>query len=348
MQLKSVPEDFVVVELARHNIKSTGHYALLELAKRNTTTERALSELADALGVKRRMLGYAGAKDARALTRQYVSLKLEQELLKRLKHLNRTSFTVRHVGFLDEQITLGNLDGNRFEIVVRKITAEHVTPLQRIPNYFDEQRFSRANAEIGLAILKKEFKAAAELLLQHDDEAGPRITRHLAERPNDYITALRLLPRNVLLLYVHAYQSKLFNAILARHIKEQDKGAVVIGGPVQITVQSKELPDEKIPIIGFGTPQDRFTEWYGAMLEKDGLTTRDFVVRSIPFLTVEGGDRDAFFTVADLTIGDLEEDDLFPGHKKQRLAFTLPKGCYATMVVKCLYRTGNLSGDAAP
>ena len=38
--------------------------------------------------------------------------------------------------------------------------------------------------------------------------------------------------------------------------------------------------------------------------------------------------------VANLTIGTLEDDELNDGRKKVRVVFSLPKGSYATMVIK--------------
>src|SRR4051812_10986970 len=106
MQLKTIPEDFVVTEKARHDIKESGPYLLVELSKRNLSTERALSLLADALHLQRKALGYAGAKDARALTRQYVSIRGDDSLIERIKKLRHNQFSVRVLGYLGEPLGL--------------------------------------------------------------------------------------------------------------------------------------------------------------------------------------------------------------------------------------------------
>jgi len=343
MQLKTIPEDFIVAELADHALDENGGYALLELTKRNTTTEKALSFIADSLHLQRKAIGYAGTKDSRAITRQYVTIRTDNSL-ERLP--SNSNVTVRLLGRVTEPLRLGMLDGNRFEIVVRKLTSERPTALAKLPNYFDEQRFSTSNAQLGKHILKQEFKEAINLLLTTDDEVAPRVKQYLETRMNDYIGALRLIPKNILLMYVHAYQSLLFNEVLRKYIKENDLAAVAVDGPVPLLIPTKAIPDAKIPIFGFGTEGvPVFGAWYEEVLAREGLVPRDFVVRQLPFLTVEGGERDAFFIVNDLTIGDPEPDDIFPEFRKQKLTFSLPKGCYATMVVKCLYRTGRvLSG----
>jgi tRNA pseudouridine13 synthase len=341
MQLKTVPEDFVVVEEATHTILPDGPYALLELTKRNMTTEAALQRLAEQLGIDRKRVGYAGTKDSRALTRQHVTIPASAAA--RL-HAVR-DIAVRHLGFLAESLHLGDLDGNRFEIIVRGITTEELHTLQHVPNYFDEQRFSQKNAQIGKAIVIGDFAVAAELICSTDDHAEREMRTVLDIRANDYVTALRRVPRSILLMYVHAYQSSLFNEVLARYVRHHDPAAVTVDGPVTITIPAVDVPPATIPLIGFGTElMPPLDAWYEELLAREGITQRDFVVRPLPQLSVEGGVRDAFIAVNDLVVGPLEEDDRIPGTKRQLLTFRLPKAAYATMCVKCWYRTGRVLG----
>lgn len=345
MQLKSTPEDFIVVEIANHEL-SDGPYALFELTKRNLSTERAIAEVADYAGIQRRFIGYAGAKDSRALTKQYVSIKADEVLVERLKKMNRNSIVLRYLGRTPSQLGLGMLAKNRFEITARMLKEENLHPLTSIPNYFDEQRFSVANAQIGKLIIKSEYLKAVQLIMDTDREIAPKMSEYLETRPNDAVSALRFVPRNILLMYVHAYQSLLWNEVLSRYIKEQDAGAVDIDGPVKITVPSKELGAIDVPVFGFGTEDDPvFGKWYGEILMREDLEPRDFVVRSLPFLTVEGGSRQGFFQLENFEAGPREPDELNPGFEKQRLTFTLPKACYATMAIKVLYRVGRVQGE---
>jgi tRNA pseudouridine13 synthase len=345
MQLKTMPEDFIVVEIASHAPADAGEYALVEMVKRNLSTERAVAMITDSLRLQRKAIGYAGSKDARAVTRQYITIKTSD--VERIRRFRGGNVSLRFIGFVQEPLSLGQLEKNRFDIVVRKIRDERITRLSKIPNYFDEQRFSAANAEIGKHLLKAEYKEACAFVIKTDPEAGQRMAEWLESRPNDAISALRMMPKNILLMYVHAYQSLLFNEVLTRYILEQDPAATIVEGPVRFAVPTKEIPGASVPIFGFGTESHPiFGSWYEEILAREGLEPRDFVVRSLPFLTVEGGERDAFFSIEDLEIGALEDDDVFPGFKKQRLTFVLPKSCYATMAVKCLYRVGRVSGEA--
>lgn len=345
MQLKTVPEDFIVVEEASHALQEQGPYFLVELTKRNMSTERALDALGTYLDIPRRFLGYAGAKDARAITRQHITIKAERPgTEERLRKLSRDSMKVRVLGYVRDPLSLGMLSGNRFDIVCRKLAPlETLHPLAQVPNYFDEQRFSRNNADIGRHLLRGEYLEAATLIRDTDREASDRLAEHLEASPNDAIGALRLMPKNILLMYVHAYQSLLFNEALRRYIRHHDPQAAEIPGPIPLTLQTKDVPGTIIPLVGFASDlAPPFDEWYAELLEHDGLAQRDFVNRALPFLTLEGSDREAFFTLRDLEVGPREPDEIHPGFEKQRLSFRLPKAAYATLAVKCLFRTGNV------
>ncbi len=343
MQLKTIPEDFIVVEQAKHVVLEKAPNILLEMTKRNITTERALSMLADRLDIPRRLVGYAGTKDARALTKQYVTVKYSPHTITRVQNFVRDQVHVRFIGYVQEPLGLGNLDSNRFEIVVRKIKDERIIHLTKIPNYFDEQRFSTANVEIGRLILKKDFVEAAKKIISTDQYAAEKMQDFMREKPTDGVGALRMIPKHTLLMYVHAYQSWLYNLVLAKYIISKDSNSVIVEGAVKITVPTKDLDDVLIPLVGFGSDTfEPFTTWYHELLDKEGLDERDFIVRSIPYLSCEGGERTAFFSIENLEISDLEDDDMHPGLYKQRLSFVLPKGCYATMVIKCLYKTGDI------
>jgi tRNA pseudouridine13 synthase len=345
MQLKTIPEDFIVVEIARHETAPEGRYLLLEMTKRNLTTERALSLLTESLGAQRNNIGYAGTKDARAVTRQNVTIKAFPGIVERIQALRRDNPAVRVLGFVQEPIGLGMLEKNRFEIVVRKITTERAQPLQTIPNYFDEQRFSRMNTRIGELLIKKDFVGAAKAIISTDPLGAEQIREHLEKKPTDGVTALRFIPKNTLLLYAHAYQSALWNEALTKYILAQDPEATHVDGPVPFLVPTHDLENVAIPLVGFGTTlEPPFDAWYNEILAREELTTRDFVVKALPFLSLEGGQRDAFFAVENLEIGELQDDEINPCCKKQRLSFVLPKSCYATLVVKVLYRTGDISG----
>lgn len=334
MQLKTLPEDFVVAEIARHELSGPGPYLLLEMTKRNLTTEAALDILCRRLGIPRKHLGYAGTKDRRALTRQHITVRASSraEGIERFSHKD---VKLRLLGRVEEPLALGDLEANRFDLVVRKLAPEEVLrEMTMIPNYFDAQRFSAQNAQVGRCIVRADYTGAAALLKEE-----PAVERWLEERPTDAIGALKHVPRGTLLLYVHAYQSLLFNEVLERYILSEDPQALTIDERLHHTIPAREIPQRDIPLLGFHTRlSGDVGAWYEEILEREGIALRSFVIRPIPFLTTAGTVRPALFALKDFAASPREADDLHQGLEKQELSFVLPKAAYATLTVKCLYR----------
>src|ERR1700704_5706089 len=72
--IKERPEDFFVQELPLYEPSGEGEHVYCEIQKIGLTTFEAIHRLSDALGVAQRDIGYAGMKDAQAVTRQLFSI----------------------------------------------------------------------------------------------------------------------------------------------------------------------------------------------------------------------------------------------------------------------------------
>src|SRR5262245_21286563 len=72
--LKDRPEDFFVQEMPLYEPGGQGEHVYCEIQKVGLTTFSAIERIARALGVSSRDIGYAGLKDARAITRQTISI----------------------------------------------------------------------------------------------------------------------------------------------------------------------------------------------------------------------------------------------------------------------------------
>ena len=121
------------------------------------------------------------------------------------------------------------------------------------PNYYGEQRFGyrKTNFNIGLSMLKGDFKAAALNFLTStqnetmDDarEARKRLSdeldfgaaldyfpkylkyersmlEYLSKYPTNYANAIRKLPRSLSLMFIHSVEAQIFNWELDERIKE--------------------------------------------------------------------------------------------------------------------------------
>lgn len=313
MRIKASPEDFIVEEVIGLDLIETGPYTIYRVTKRDRNTEDVAFDLARACGVSRKAVGYAGTKDKRAVTTQYFSV--------RGGHAPGAvaGCAITTVGQSIAPLALGMLTANRFTITVDAEPRAWELP-PSVPNYFDEQRFGSQNAAVGKALVRKEFGTARALLAR--DAVGSRFADVDGA---DHVTAIRRIPRQTLRLYLHAYQSLLFNRVLAEYVEEHDPNADSVAySQGELRFPSVEIPDTELQLPGFGSETD---ERAARVLEAEGVTSRDFVIRQLPNLSLEGSTRRALIRVEEFSV----EEGARP-----TFSFTLPKGSYATIVLKAI------------
>ena len=166
--LKRLNEDFSVTELPLQLPSGEGEHLWLDVEKNGANTAFVAQQLAEAAGVQERDVGFAGLKDRHAITRQWFSIYLPKGETPDLTLLQHPEFKVlsqsRHV----KKLRRGDLQGNRFCIVLRDVTGDRdaiEANLQRVashgaPNYFGAQRFGHdgGNVEQGRAMLAREIR----------------------------------------------------------------------------------------------------------------------------------------------------------------------------------------------
>ncbi len=302
MIIKEHIEDFYVKEIMEPQL-SSGPFSYFLLHKENLGTFEAIEKLAKALHLPMKCFGYAGIKDKRAVTEQYLSIyKASKENVERL---SLAGMTLRYVGSGKERISLGDHQGNYFRIVVRDLAEKKTLAVDKMKNLFDSQRFGKTgkNYLIGKAIVKGDFTQACQLL-------------DLKIIENDPIRTLRTMAdRRMLRFYISAYQSYLWNQVV------------------------EQVADEKaVPVIGFLTKlaSPRIRDIYEKLLHQEGVTTRDFLVPKMPELGNEGTERELCVRVVNFSAA-WDQDELHDGKYKATLSFQLPKGAYATLVVTTLF-----------
>ena len=180
-----------------------------------------------------------------------------------------------------------------------------------------------------MLIIRKEFKKAATLLKENHKE----VKYYLQKNKTDFIGAIRELPTKIIMLYLHSYQSLLFNKLLNNHIKEnyQYKSIKTNFGELLFPIgNTKQI---KLPLIGFETKEKLEVN---NILKKENINLRDFIIKQLPNLSQSGQLREGFKKISNLIISDLEDDELNKNKKKIKLNFSLSKGSYATLVVKAL------------
>lgn len=331
-KLKQLPEDFVVIELPLVKTESRGKYLYFWMKKKGRNTLDVVKELARRLRIKEKDIGFAGSKDKHAVTEQMISIVgVKKEDAENVR-IENVSLEFRGWGI--KPISLGDLGGNTFEIMIRNLEDENIEKISFVENYFDEQRFSENNVRIGRHLLKKEFAKAVSLI----DEM--MVKRHLEKKPTDHVGALKVLPARLLRMYVNAYQSQMWNKTVAAYLKGKGKVLRKVSyseGELIFISDPEKFKGLKIPLIGFShedSDDAEIQKIIDEIMEEENISYADFIIKQIPELTLEGELRNVFVEVKDLMIGKKSKDELNSGKKKAKVRFTLPKGSYATMTVR--------------
>jgi tRNA pseudouridine13 synthase len=260
------------------------------------------------------------------------------------------------------------------------------------PNYFGIQRFGSVRPIthiIGKHILKKDYKEAVLTYIANPLEEEPEeslnarkrlekdmdfrealeyypkyytfersMIHHLVEHPDDWIGALNTTPDNLKMMFVHAYQSYIFNKILSERIRKGIPLNEPIFGDIVLPLNKKNLPDhhtyihvddtniENItdlvkrglgfisgPLIG---NEEKYSDGEMGEIERkisriDGIENRDFSISDIEGLSSRGIRRELVAPAFDLRYRIMDDVDEM---LKLQLNFSLFKGSYATSFMR--------------
>jgi tRNA pseudouridine13 synthase len=264
-----------------------------------------------------------------------------------------------------------------------------------VPNYFDNQRFGSLG-ESGEFIAKPwclgDYERALWLAIadpnvhdRPDEREEKRILREqwgnwrllaaqsvrwraasdarnivafLANQPRDFRRAIALAPQHLRSLWLAAYQSHLWNQILAALVRQ-------ICRPWQIVSQSigsrdvpfftdlddaqrDQLARSVLPLASARLHPDPspLKDLYDRVLAAEGIELREIRVKYPRDSFFSKGERPATLQPLDLQHA-AADDDLYPGRQKLTLRFTLPRGAYATILVKRVvgFAGGDITDD---
>ena len=298
--LKLLNEDFIVTELPLQLPAGEGEHIWLDIEKNGANTAFVAQQLADAAGVQERDVGYAGLKDRYAITRQWFSIYLPKGETPDLTLLQHPEFKIlsqsRHV----KKLRPGDLQGNRFRIVLRDVTGDRgaietnlkAVASQGVPNYFGAQRFGfdGGNVEQGRAMLAREIR------VRNPKKKG---------------------------IYLSAVRSFVFNEVLALRIQQGLWGKTLPGDVMD------EAGRPTGPLWGRG----RVTTTDQAQALEMGVAERNATL--CDGMDHAGLDQERRALVA----SPLEMSWEWPQANQLVLTFSLPAGTYATSVLKEILRT---------
>ncbi len=376
-------EDFIVEEIPAYQPCGSGSHCFFTIEKTGLATMRAVHDIAQRLGRPTRDFGLAGLKDARAVTVQTLSLEhIDPERIRRLdlprikvlaveRHTNKLK--IGHLRGNRFRLRLREVDPAR----ISDLRAACEVLLRRgVPNYFGQQRFgSRGDTwRIGQAMLADDPVTALDLMLGRPGplDTGPvlearrlyegghfaaaarawpygsrdhvRACREMARTKGNHRRAFHAVDQRLKKLFVNAFQSHLFNQVLARRIQEIDRvrlGDFAFkhdhGAVFRVEDEAAEAPRAESfeisptgPIYGAKmTPAEgepgRLEQ---AVLEEAGVSPAAFT--AVKGIKLHGARRPLRFRPGGLEVtagGDQHGTFV-------EMSFVLPPGCYATMLLR--------------
>ena len=300
------------------------------------------------------------------------------------------------------KININGLDSSESEI--KKVTNKIVKELKEvggIPNYFGYQRFGTIRPithSVGKAIINGNFKEAIfTYLTKYSDAEHPSsrqarkdlletqdikqslknfpkqlryertILYHLSKKPTDFIGAFMRFPFKLQTLFIHAYQSFLFNLFLSKRLEQGFSLKNAVAGDFIVNVEKSGLPmartgkivDAKnlkqtnnliklgkirvaLPLVG--TKQKFSAGQMGKIqkdiFEKENITPKTFRVQEIPRISGRGGLRTTITPINKFKLGEIVSTSNRDKYQLN-LSFLLQRGSYATIFLREIIKPSN-------
>lgn len=392
MKLKQRPEDFGVEEVTSFAVGAEGDHSLYRLEKTGWTTPDAIQAICRRWKLDRRRIGCGGLKDRHACTVQHLTIHRGPErnlahervvltyLGKSLRPFTSTDIAANRFTIVLRAMAAAEV--TRAENALRELGATGV------PNYFDDQRFGSVGDPpefVAKEMVFGRFERALGLALAAPYEHDPAAVRkekqllrecwgrwpeckaklpkgharslvdYLVTHPTDFKGAVARLRPDLQGLYLSAYQSHLWNRMLAHWLTERfgerNLSSVALKlGPMPVP---NRVPDDlrerwdglELPLPSSRLKPELDAHWSGivdAVLQDEGLTLRELRIKSLQKPFFSKGLRAGCLRPVGL-MHAVATDDCNAGKQKLTLSFELPRGCYATMVVKRITLSGEKS-----
>src|SRR5262245_44114555 len=206
--------------------------------------------------------------------------------------------------------------------------------------------FDRAAEKQEKALLRKHWGNWTELKNRLARGHTHRLVSYLAERPTDFGGAIARLRPELRGLYLSAYQSHLWNRMLAAWLRDHIPAEQLMDVSLKLgdapmprrltTDQLKALLELQLPLhsarirLDDADPRKRY---YDQVLAEDGVAIDQFKLKGLREVFFSKGERAAWCMPADLQ-WEANPDEARARHQKLLLRFALPRGSYATLLVK--------------
>ena len=394
-KIKQFPEDFIVSEIIdkEHILDpraermelpgKPGLFLHFVLVKKDIDTSDALDWIARLWKVERNDISIAGSKDKRAFTAQRVCIWGLKDKFERgvLNNIDLPKIKTHSLCLRLNEIRLGNLWGNAFNITIRDITRfqeetrrlvkesfEDIQTKGGVLNGFGIQRFGGLRPithQVGKILVQGDFKLAIKIYLgkifdgesekiqkarkiywETDDcikalEYFPKfltierkLLRELIKRRMNYEQVFFSLPQQFRKLFVHAFQAKLFNRYLTIRWNEYSQD-------LQKSITGETIKDGKIyaPIIGRKTVlSGDVKKIYQEILNEEEIDINLFQNQIVQKIGGQGTIR-AISLLPNNMHENVLEDETNSTKTKAEISFTIPKGSYATELLREIMKT---------
>lgn len=209
--LKSVAEDFVVVEDLGFQPDGDGEHVLLRVRKRGCNTQFVAEMLAKFARLPLRAVSYAGLKDRHAVTEQWFCLHMPGKDTPDFSTLALEGCDVLESVRHRRKLRIGTLRGNYFTLLLRQVSDRRevearltLIAADGVPNYFGSQRFGRNGNNL----------EQARLWANNE---------------------IRVKERNKRSFYLSASRSAMFNQVASARLAGAQAKTVLCGDALQLT-----------------------------------------------------------------------------------------------------------------
>ncbi len=322
-RLKVSPSDFIVIEHLPFELTGEGEHVYCYIEKEDCNSEFVASSLAKALNIRLKMISYAGLKDRKAKTYQWFSLHLPGLETPALMEMSFDHFKILQIKRHRKKLAKGALKGNQFHIRLRDVEGDieaFKTKIEKLkegmPNYFTEQRFGNHFSNLH----------TAKDMLFHGKKIKNKLIKSLAfSAVRSYLFNRQLATR----ISHHCFNTAVPGDLMMLYGSQSVFHIESVDTEIEQRVMDKDIVPSGI-LMGSG---DIFPSGQAIAYLEQSITGEEQWIAALKEKGLKQHFRPFVIYPKDLTY-DIKGKDI-------ELAFFLPKGSYATALVRelCDYFT---------
>lgn len=327
-KIKQIPEHFIVEEVPLYKPSRQGNHLFVSFTKKQQTTKEIERQVCSLFNLKQTDIGIAGMKDKLSISTQTISINTEnlnlnkEQIIDKLKTLN---IKINSAEFHNNKLKPGHLLGNNFKIIISEIknpekdvetSKKIIKEIEKngIPNFYGSQRFG----------------------LENNEQKGKLILEN----------KLRIKDKWLRKFLISSYQSYLFNYYLAKRIEKNKFNSLLKGDIAKkhstgglffvenLDYEQKRFDEKEISFTGpiFGikmlhTKQDSLN------FEQEILRENKIDLEIFSKFKIKGSRRISRILIKKINLKSSES--------KIELSFFLPKGSFATVVLREFLKNSN-------